>query len=561
MKSIRLIITPNLMAGLLLCAAAGNTHAQTGDPKKDKNVGELESVVIEIQNTRVINLPQANRNFDKIPPRPAETIKTPMKYDFRSFSFAAPQVSPVVKPLKLKAVSESTIYGGFLRAGYGNYASPLLEGYINSRKDKDKLIGAHFRHNSSGKGPVDGKNSGSGNTALSLFARSFNQHIAVSGNADFENRTTHFYGYPTGTEVNKSAIKQSWNVYRLGGELANSSKSNFAYKLNAGFSFLTDKYKARESEVDLDFNGTYALDEDRKINIKAGYYVISRKDSAVEAKPRNLFTVTPSYNFITMESLRLKVGFTLAFEDDSIDTKGVHFYPEVQASYPISPTVDFVAGLTGGMQKVSLQSLSYQNMWLAPNVPIFHTNKYYDLGLGVNAKLGNKVSANAGLGFASFKNQYFFINSLEDQAKFDVVYNDRFTQRTNLYAALSYVQSETVKFLLRGDYYTYSTDGFGEAWHMPRYKLAANASFNVYQKLLFKLDLIGQGGMKALDTNTLQTVTLKGALDANIKMEYIFSDSFSAFVQLNNIANNKYPVFLNYPVRGFQALAGITWSF
>jgi hypothetical protein len=30
---------------------------------------------------------------------------------------------------------------------------------------------------------------------------------------------------------------------------------------------------------------------------------------------------------------------------------------------------------------------------------------------------------------------------------------------------------------------------------------------------------------------------------------------------LNNIISNKYPLFLNYPVRGFQATAGITWSF
>ena len=129
------------------------------------------------------------------------------------------------------------------------------------------------------------------------------------------------------------------------------------------------------------------------------------------------------------------------------------------------------------------------------------------------------------------------------------------------HASLSYAQAEQVKFILRGDYYSYSTDEISEAWHRPTYKLTANASYNVYQKLLFKIDLIAQGGMKALEPVTLNTVKLDPAFDLNFRAEYLFSESFSIFIQLNNITGNKYPVFLNYPVRGFQAMGGITWSF
>ena len=64
-----------------------------------------------------------------------------------------------------------------------------------------------------------------------------------------------------------------------------------------------------------------------------------------------------------------------------------------------------------------------------------------------------------------------------------------------------------------------------------------------------------------LDPVTDQKVSLKNAFDLNFKTEYLFSETFSAFIQLNNITSSKYPLFLNYPVRGFQATAGITWSF
>jgi hypothetical protein len=534
----------------------------TGYSQKEWEAGgEIEDVEIEIVKERQITLPKANRNFEKIPPRPSETIKNPIKYDFQAFNFSAPLINPAIKPLKLKQESDSKIYGGFVRAGYGNYASPLLEAYINSRKDKNKLIGAHFLHNSSDRGPVDGKNSGNGNTSLSVFGKSFNESIALSGSADFDNRTTHFYGYPAGAEVDPKKIKQSYTVFKLAGDLSNTKNSDFAYKLGAGFNYLTDKYEARESEIDLDFSTAYTIDDDSRINLKAGYYLISRKDAEVEATPRNLFTVTPSYEFMPIEDLRLSIGATGAYENDTLGSKDVHVYPNLKASYPVSPSVDFVASLTGGIEKVSLQSISYENIWINSNIPIAHVNKLYDLNVGINAKVGNKVSANAGLSFASLKNMHFFVNNEADPSRFDVIYEEGFTRRSNLYAALGYAQTETVKFMLRGDVFSYDTENLPVAWHLPTYKLSAGAAFNIYEKLLLNVDFITRGGMKALAPVTRNVVTLDPALDLNVKTEYMFSKSVSMFVQFNNIFSNQYPAFLNYPVRGFQFTGGVTWSF
>lgn len=552
------------MASILLVMTSVVCFAQNPtDPKKDSKgeKGELEDMTIQIVKTRQLTVPQANRNFDKIPPPPAAAIMPPITYEFQSFSFQAPQVNPVIKPLKLKAESPDNVYGGFLKLGYGNYSSPLVEGYFNSRRDKNKLLGAHVYHNSSGKGPVDKKNSGSGASGLSLYANSFSDDFAVGGNMLFENRTGHFYGYPDGVEVDRDTIKQSYTLFKLSGEIANSKKSNLKYKLGAGFSYLTDKFDARETGVDLDLNSSYDLKDESKINLKAGYYILNRKDEAVEAKPRNLFTLAPNYEFTPIENLKLQIGFVAAFENDSIDDKSSHVYPDLKITYPINPLVDFVAYLTGGMEKVSLQSLSNENFWLAPNIGIFHTNKAIDLGLGINAKLGNQVSVHGGLSIASLKNWYFFRNSAEDPSKFIVEY-DKSTQRTNLYAALTYAQSETAKFMLRGDYFAYSTDQMSEAWHRPNYRVTVNGSYNLYQKLVFTADLIAQGGMKAPDpADGNKVVSLNAAFDLNFKTEYLFSEKFSTFVQLNNITSNKYPVFLNYPVRGFQLMAGITWSF
>jgi len=548
--------------GLLFVFLLMTVVALAQDPKKDwKSEGEIQDVSIEIVVDRQIAVPKALRNYDKIPPRPAETIVPPITYEFQSFSFKAPQVSPLIKPLKLKTEGKEDVYGGYLRLGYGNYSSPLVEGYFNSRRDKNKLLGAQVYHNSSGRGPVDKRNSGNGASGVRLFANSFSDNVALSGDLAFENRTTHFYGYPEGEEVDRDTIKQAYTIFKLFGSVANSKNSNLKYTLGAGFSYLTDKYKARETEVDLEFVSSYDLKDESKINVKAGYIIISRKDEGVEAKPRNLFSLAPNYEFTPIENLKLQIGFIAAFENDTIDSQSSHLYPDLKVTYPINPSIDFVAYLTGGMEKVSLQSLSNENMWLAPNIGIFHTNKSADLGLGVNARLGNQVAVHGGLSVATLKNLYFFRNLEDDPSKFFTEYDKGVTKRTNLYAALSYAQSEVAKFLLRGDFYGYATDEVSEAWHRPKYKLTVNGSYNLYDKIVFTADLIAQGGMKAYDPTAGKTVTLDGAFDLNFKTEYLFSKKFSAFAQFNNITSSKYPIYLNYPVRGFQVIGGITWSF
>jgi hypothetical protein len=521
--------------------------------------GDLEDVEIEIIKEREITLPEATRNFEKIPPRPAESNKPPFLYEFRPFSFQASQINPAIRPLKLKQEAPSDVFGGYLSAGYGNYMSPYLEGFINTRRDRNKLVGAHGFLRSSDKGPVDGKNSGSGSSGVSVYGKAMSEFLTLSAEAGFENRSTHFYGYPPGSDVDAQALKQSFNLFNLKGELANAKSSDFAWDLGAGFGFLSDKYEARESEASFDFSSSYKINVGSAIAIGAGYDLLNRKDSLIEASPRSLFTINPRYEFSILTDLKLSAGLVAAFENDSIDKNDIHVYPDVRASYPLTPSVDATASLTGGIEKVSLRSLSNENLWIAPNIPIFHTNKLLELQAALHTRIGNKIAVNGGFSLATLKHLYFFKNTTGDPSKFTVTYDD-ITDRTNFFASLGFSQAETFKILFRGDVYGYSTD-IEEAWHRPTYKVTGESSLNLYDKVLFDVSLIAQGGMRAFDPVTDRTIKLDPAFDLNARVEYLISDSFSVFAQFNNVTSNEYPVFLNYPVRGFQVLGGLTWSF
>ncbi|MFN9863474.1 MAG: hypothetical protein ACK55U_08710, partial [Bacteroidota bacterium] len=46
--------------------------------------GEIQKVEYEIVKDREIKLPQASRNFEKVPPRAAEPIKPEIDYNFKN---------------------------------------------------------------------------------------------------------------------------------------------------------------------------------------------------------------------------------------------------------------------------------------------------------------------------------------------------------------------------------------------------------------------------------------------------------------------------------------------
>lgn len=540
---------------LILVSAAPAVVAQQEDDVR------MKPVEIEIVKEREITLPQANRLFDKIPPRPVEPIKPEITYNFRPLTFTTPESNPAIRPLRLKQEDSKAINGGFVSAGYGNYASPYLEAFINSKENKNKLIGAHAFLNSSGKGPVDGKNSGSGNSGLSVFAQTFSKEFAFQGNAGFENLSTHFYGYPEGENVLRDTIRQSYNLFTIGLGITNARNTDFSYNLGGNFSFLKDKFEASESTADLNFSSAYKIGNDNAIELKAFYTLINRKDEGIDKKARNLFQVNPYYSFRTQDNLKIQVGAVLAVENDTLDAKNLHLYPDVKVTYPLTPSIDLIGTLTGGIDRVSLQTLMRQNRWLNAAIPIYHTNKVFDFQAALNMRLNSNVFVNTGLSFASLKNLYFFVNNDDNQAKFDMVYDAGATKRTNLFASMNMNYGNTARFSLRGDYFSYNTDSQAEAWHRPAYSLTLGGRYNLKGKLAFSSDILALGGIKALDPATLQSVKLDPAFDLNFRMEYFVSDKFSVFVDLNNITSNAYQVYFNYPVRAFQAMGGITWSF
>lgn len=524
--------------------------------------GEIEKVEIEIVKERQIVVPKANRNFEKVPPRPVEPIKPEITYDFKNLNFLSGDYSPSIRPLRLQQEQIAKLYGNYVSAGFGNYASPLLEAYLTNKRSKDKFYGLKFFHQSFGTGPVDKENSSSGNTELSLFGKAFGKNGTTGGFLKFENFKNRFYGYLPDPVIEQSPEKQAYTIVNLGGSIENPKNSDFNYKLGGGFSYLSDKFEASESEVNIAFQSDYDFTEDSKFVINSEYFLITRKDALVEAKPRHIFKVKPAYQFAPIENLKLTAGINIALENDTIGkNKSFHVYPNVKAEYQLGTSVEVYAGLSGDIDKVSLHTLAHENPWLDANIGIFNTNRSVEFSGGLKGKLGSKIAFGTGVSLANLKDLYFYENNTLDRARFITVYDDGNTKRTNLFGELSFSQTDKARFSLRGDLFGYSTDKVEAAWHRPTYRMTLNSSFNIVDKFLINADLMSQGGAKAFNVDTNTVITLDPAFDLNLRLNYFVSSQFSVFLKGSNLLANEYQLYLNYPVRGLQVLGGLTYVF
>ncbi len=546
-------------------------NAMAQEQWEKEGEGEIKDVEIEIVKDRQITLPHAVRNFEKVPPRAFEPIKPAITYEFRNFRFTTPDYKPVVRPLKLKQEELSKIYGNYLSAGFGNYTSLFLEGGLTTKRDKNKYAGAHLYSRNYGSGPVDDKNSGSSDTRIQLFGKHTGSGVTTSGNAGYENRGTYFYGYNPVIEVDRSRIKQKYSIYNLEASIENTQPGDNNYLFKAGYSYLKDHYNASEGELSFLFNSTYKIGNGKLI-FNTDYFLINRKDSLVSGTSRHLLRFKPSYQFTPAENLVLTAGLNLALQNYQFpDSKDFNIYPQLKAQYRLSSSFEVYGMLTGDIDKVNLHTLSAENLWINSNIQIFHTNRAFEFLGGLSGPIGRKMVVHGGISFATLKNFYNYVNVRDNLNpsgqsvgiafdKFNVVY-DRATNRINPFAEITFAQAETFRMMVRGDYYQYDTDVLAEAWHRPTYRINANARYNLYEKISLEAGLIAQGGMKALDPVSGGIILLDPATDLNMKARYFVSRQFSAFLQFNNILSSKYPMFLSYPVRGFQVLGGVSWSF
>lgn len=536
--------------------------------------GEIEDAEVVIEKNREIELPKANRNFERIPPLPVQKPQVDVTYSFVDITPNLEELSPGIRVLKIKDPPLPKLYGNYARIGAANYITPYLELFVNNTRSRDYSYGVHLRHLSSRQGPVDGANSGNSDTRLMLNGKYFARNHTFSAEGGYERERYHYYGYAPVLELNRDSIRQIYNIGHLQvGIQKSDAQASFTYGMQGSFDRIGDRFGAVENQLGLALHAQVDVNEDLSFRMESESYLMGwqsvdftgTETENVEQISRNLIKFKPYLHYkpsATNSSIEAKAGFNIAYENDTIENGNrLHFYPFISAAYYLTEGFSVYGNVEGDIQKVSWLDLTRENSWIASDVELAHTNKTIGFQGGVRGRAGSVFGFHAGVRADNYKNMYYYVNSAQDSTRFDVIYDTGNTFLLNLFGEFNVSAGERFRTTLRGDYYHYTTDRVDKPWHKPALEVNLLASYNLYEKILFNTELMVLSGIEGYNMASGTQKTLEPILDMSFKMDYLFSSRFSTFLQLKNIFAQNYERYLNYPSRGIMVMLGATYSF
>ena len=239
-------------------------------------------------------------------------------------------------------------------------------------------------------------------------------------------------------------------------------------------------------------------------------------------------------------------------------------------------------GVSGDLKTNTYKSLSDKNPYISPTQNILQTNKKYNAFAGIKGRLDSQFSYNFKASYAEIENNPFFaLNQSKSDGNnnagtdafsfFGYDYGNSFNTEYDDIKLVSFfgeVAFDGIKNLsvgLNGQFNKFTLTNELEPWNTPKIK---GELFGTYKTNKWfagaNFFFVGQRKGKLYDALPLETfsaIDLDGYFDINFNGGYHFNDSFSVFLNLNNVLNNSYQRFNNFNVQGFQAMGGLTWKF
>ena len=531
-------------------------------PTPRKPAGEIENTEIVIEKNRKIELPPADRNFEKITGTVQKPEITPQQYDFQDFTLKLPGITPRLQILPPPVEKPQASYGNYAKGGFGNYATSYAELFLNNKQDPNFNYGFHGKHLASATGPVRNSESASAEQQAELFGKYKKDKMQADLSAGYQRRAVRFYGYtPTpNTEDILKDRKHIFNTFVLTARLKNRAlDSLLGYNFGLGITQISDNFAAKEFAFNGELGSDYVINENLTAAVSSDIVLSTRQDSKGSLS-RNLVRVKPEVRF-RKDNLMVTAGLNVITQNDTgAVLKNFNLYPVLRLDYNISKQVKLFAGVSGDVERNSLLKFSSENYWLAPNFVLQNTEKPLEISAGVQAQAGSGWGFALKLNYEKYKNLYFFTNTKADSSQFEVVYETGMATVLHPQAAVSYSHDKW-QAGIKTDFYNYQLPGFAEPFHRPKFMTSLFAKYNFAKNLLFSTEFYYIGGLNARNNTDFKPISLKSIADLNLKGEYKVLEKLSVFASVNNLFSQHYQRYLNYQARGIQVLAGASYLF
>ncbi|WP_339865166.1 TonB-dependent receptor [uncultured Algoriphagus sp.] len=534
-----------------------------------------------IRKDRVLTVPVQPRMYEKLPVLPKPTGLNEYNYLVTSYPLN-------LKPLELKPEPSQKVYSpermdlyrGYIRAGYGNFASPLLEARYMGTDIADFNYSLQLNHQSFGKGPVLAEESKEAHTNLGFDGSYFTDQVEVFGGLSWNQDSYQFYGvdprYVSDTEVEGGFEGNVLQAIEAKAGIREIEKVGpFSYEGQLSFRNFTDSYMVKENQFGVEASGTFRPTEDWAGKVGLSYFSTSPEDLNYSLK-RTYFAVRPTVSY-QYEAFNFTAGLNLVSENDSLENKSsdFHVFPVLKASYQFAEEFGFFGEFSGDVKRNTYYSFVMENPYLGPSEQLLNTVQNYKIEGGIEGQFQGAFSYRGAINMSRYNQMYFFVNNYtsntldSETEKFQLVYDEK-TTVFNINAELGYKFSDLYSLNSRLDLYQYDLSTQAEAWSRPVWELRINNQVTPIERLIVQANLNLMGGIKARGedlsdvvgiTGPFEVVKLKTIADLQLKADYGITDRISVFAEGNNLLNGKNMRWLNYPTRGIQFIGGASFKF
>ncbi|HVK96171.1 MAG TPA: hypothetical protein VM368_00065 [Flavisolibacter sp.] len=531
-----------LLAGLLVAGVAVSAQDTTG--KRVKITSSFKPVLKEA----------AKINFNASPPN-VDTTKPRLQYNIpnQNLTFA-------FQPGSLKPLALQVDTGGrwnnesYAKLGFGNFTTPFAQAALSIGDGRTAGLNVYGQHVSS-KGKIEYQDFSNTNIDFNAFLKTGNN---IEWNARFGALKEKYnkYGFQPKTltfpEDSLNVSLQTWRA-RVAFHNINRTELGLSYAPELKVDVFNDQQSNTESNTYINVPVQKSVTDEFAADFAITANLSRYKPEAKTAVNNNFVSISPSLLYKT-SNVFLQAGIRPSWNNSAFN-----LLPNVMAELSSSDKrFAFQLGWVGYFRNSGFRYITEMNpyIWAPDSV---YNSRIEERYAGFKGSAGNHLNYSVKAGFNKWNNQPLITNDTADGKSFMVI-NENEVKVLNFGGEIGFTVGEKFSLISNLQFNQYKPQKNDKAWGL------LPLEFRTTMRIQVLKDLYVNGSLYAFDGPWYMTkrngrASMQGAMDLSAGLEYRVVKNIKVWGQFNNIFNNEYQRWNQYPVYGFNLLGGVVFSF
>ena len=496
----------------------------------------------------------AKINFNPSPPS-ADTSRPNLKYNIPDGNLLFSFQPGTLRPLALQVDS-----GGkwdnesYIKVGYGNLKTPFVQAGLSVGDGHTAGLNIYAKHISS-QGKILYQDYSNTNVDLNAWFKT-SKNLEWDARLGAMQEKFNKYGFQPKTLAfpdDSLAVKyQTWRA-RLSFHNINQTEFGLTYAPEIKIDVFNDQLKNSESNTYVNLPLEKSIGTNFAIDLTltgslSRYKPLTKNDIA-----NNYLEIAPTIIYKT-QNLTIRGGIRPAW-----DNSFFKLFPNILAEVNSTDNrFAFQLGWTGYLRNSGFQYLASYNPWIWAPINVYNT-RIEERFAGFKGTIGDHFSYGAKVAYNLLNNQPLFINDTIAGGKSFMVLNEPEVKVLNFGGEMGYNVGEKFSLISTVSFNQYKTQVNSKAWGLLPVEFKTDVRLQVLKDLYLKSTLYAFDGPWSY--SKAGSKKLPGAFDLGAGLEFNIVKNIKIWGQFNNILNNEYQRWNQYPVYGFNLMGGVVFSF